>query len=989
MKRGSITLLSALYTIVVLAQGPSSGGQVARHIQDLKDQGAAFPQKDLVKAWPDDDRIRALWTATCARASAVMLDAAAVETLLQAPPATMTIALPTPDGPVVLELEHRDPFTDGFTLKTSSRGAVPLPAGAHYRGRVQGDAHSIAGLSIFRGELMAIISDAGGTLVLGRLGEAPEGVHIVYREQDLLMKNPMTCDVQDGGVQLHPDDLQENGDRSLRCVKFYWEVDYPIFQNKGSVAAATNYVTGLFNQSAILFANDGVDVQLQEVFVWDTPSPYTGPSTGDFLDQFGANRTSFNGDLAHLLGSSGGGGVAWLNTLCSATQLRMAYSMVYSSYSNVPTYSWSVNVVTHEQGHNMGSPHTHDCAWNGNYTAIDGCGPAAGYNAGCTAPLPTGGGTIMSYCHLVGGVGINFNNGFGAQPATLIRNRVNMASCLDQCGSTCDPPPNLFLSSLTSNAATLAWTDLGVPSYNLQWKAQASGSWTVVNGITATSYAISGLTENTAYEFQVQSNCTGGTSPFSPSKQFTTPVPCLDTLEQNNTLATAAQVTLPLDISALIADGADVDYYSFTITATSSINVSLYGLPDDYDLRLLNGAGTQLATSENAGTSNEYIYYAGAPAGTYVVHVYGWGGASNPVACYGLSAMAWASGCGIPDGLNATNVTYNSATLGWAAVQGASSYSVQWRETGAPSWTLVSGISGTSYALSGLNWLTDHEFRVRATCQGDGGAQGGTSEWSEEEGFTTLAPPCELSAPTAVNAKVLLDGAWRSGSALMVDSLRKQGHLPLQEPYTAMGFAVSEAVATTAPVLAITGPDAITDWVLLELRSAATPSQVLETRAALVQRDGDVVNVDGVSAVGFCQDSGYYHVAVRHRNHLGAMTAQAVLLGRTPVPLDFSDTATPTWGTDARKLADGRALLWSGNVERDVEVKYTGGFNDRDPILVAIGSSLPTNTITGYHPADVTLDGVVKYTGAGNDKDPILINIGGGSATNTVEEQLP
>jgi hypothetical protein len=76
-------------------------------------------------------------------------------------------------------------------------------------------------------------------------------------------------------------------------------------------------------------------------------------------------------------------------------------------------------------------------------------------------------------------------------------------------------------------------------------------------------------------------------------------------------------------------------------------------------------------------------------------------------------------------------------------------------------------------------------------------------------------------------------------------------------------------------------------------------------------------------------------------------------------------------------------------VERDVEVKYTGGFNDRDPILVAIGSSLPTNTITGYHPADVTLDGVVKYTGAGNDKDPILINIGGGSATNTVEEQLP
>jgi hypothetical protein len=36
----------------------------------------------------------------------------------------------------------------------------------------------------------------------------------------------------------------------------------------------------------------------------------------------------------------------------------------------------------------------------------------------------------MSYCHLLSGVGINFNNGFGQQPGDLIRNRI--AACFPE-----------------------------------------------------------------------------------------------------------------------------------------------------------------------------------------------------------------------------------------------------------------------------------------------------------------------------------------------------------------------------------------------------------------------------------------------------------------------------------------------------------------------------------------------------------------------------
>jgi hypothetical protein len=73
----------------------------------------------------------------------------------------------------------------------------------------------------------------------------------------------------------------------------------------------------------------------------------------------------------------------------------------------------------------------------------------------------------------------------------------------------------------------------------------------------------------------------------------------------------------------------------------------------------------------------------------------------------------------------------------------------------------------------------------------------------------------------------------------------------------------------------------------------------------------------------------------------------------------------------------------------DVELKYTGTTNDRDPILLAIGGTLPTNTIAAYALEDVNMDGVVKYAGASNDRDPILVNVGGSVPTATRTEQLP
>ncbi|MBL7963000.1 MAG: delta-60 repeat domain-containing protein [Flavobacteriales bacterium] len=246
--------------------------------------------------------------------------------------------------------------------------------------------------------------------------------------------------------------------------------------------------------------------------------------------------------------------------------------------------------------------------------------------------------------------------------------------------------------------------------------------------------------------------------------------------------------------------------------------------------------------------------------------------------------------------------------------------------------------------------------------------------------------------PLLVQARAHLGGAYDGGTGSMQDQLRAAALLPINEPYTALGYmhVGGGGEQTTPPVLTITGNNAIVDWVVVELRDAGDPGNVLATRSALVQRDGDVVDVDGTSPVSFGVPFGSYHVAIRHRNHLGVMTAAPIALSGTPGTVDLTTPAIVTYGIDARRNAGGTMVLWPGDVNADGVVKYTGSTNDRDPILVAIGGSTPTNTLSNvYNARDVNMDGTVKYSGIGNDRDIILQTIGGVVPTNTRVQQLP
>ncbi len=247
--------------------------------------------------------------------------------------------------------------------------------------------------------------------------------------------------------------------------------------------------------------------------------------------------------------------------------------------------------------------------------------------------------------------------------------------------------------------------------------------------------------------------------------------------------------------------------------------------------------------------------------------------------------------------------------------------------------------------------------------------------------------------------KVILQGPYVSAVQLMHDSLRTQNLIPLTEQYTGLtnfthvGGGGGET--TTAAVLAVTGPNAVVDWVFLELRSAADPALVLATRSALVQRDGDVVDVDGVSPVAFRIAAGpSYFLAVRHRNHLGVQLGAA-----KPYPdcvalaTDFREQ--PPEGfyahnglSPAQRLISGRYALWAGNGRVDTQLKYNGSNNDRNAILSVVGLATPNAVVPGYRLQDYNLDGVVKYNGSANDRNVLLGNVGIGTPSAVVEDQV-
>lgn len=506
------------------------------------------------------------------------LDADKLQNIIAEKPKSLLLQIPSPKGFINLRLLRNDNKRP-FPVYTSNHGNKKQAninyVSLHYRGIIESKRESLVSFSILNNQVRMVLGTENGNINIGKIKHSNRYAYVPTKganlprggcDTELLPRRPSIAkNKKNEGSNLKADG----------CVEIYFELDHQTFLDNGSsVENTTAFMEGLFNEVATLYENEGVQVAISEIFIWTEPDIYNHGSTSlatlsQFQDQIVMN--DFNGDLAHLVSSvqNGRGGIAWLNVLCTnIRQFASAFSEITGSYNNVPTYSWDVEVITHELGHNIGSPHTHQCEWNGNNTQIDDCGNEAvpGYAGDCydeSNPIfPAEGGTIMSYCHLFGGVGINFSNGFGQQPGDLIRERVASAECITAC---CEFTGEVDLGEDIFTCEETITLDAGVTGFTYEWNT----------GETTQTIEVS---ESGTYTVTISNEC--GSTSDEIEVEFGEE-PELDLPEEYQYCDT------PVTVDATTEDA--ITYLWSTGETTESISIST---PGDYWVDVTNQCGT-------------------------------------------------------------------------------------------------------------------------------------------------------------------------------------------------------------------------------------------------------------------------------------------------------------------------------------------------------------------------------------------------------------
>lgn len=636
MKVHSILLLLLLFPLLGNAQ--SHG--LAQRVQQARAQKAAFHQPNLFQ-FAGHTKAANQFDGVVAEGQLLTLNLGNLKSLYQAPPQHLLLELPTGGNkPLKIALVKHQLLTEDFTLVTSGTNgqAIDYQPGAYYHGIVEGENNSMAAISVFEDEIIGVIStEQDGNMVLGRSnGAAKSASYIFYKENDLLLEYNFECGAGEEPVSEGKDTPNVGNEKVEKCVRVYLEAEYDLVTEKGGATGATNYLTGLFNAVAAAYQQESITTYISQIFTWTTPDTYPTSSTSAALTAFRAARPSYNGDVAHLVsrGAPTGGGVAWVDALC--TSYAYAYSYIYSTYNQFPTYSWSVNVLAHEMGHNLGSPHTHACAWNGNNTAIDGCGPAVGANEGCSGPIPSAG-TMMSYCHLVSGVGINFSLGFGPQPGDRIRNEVTSATCLTTCATQCltVTTSGTNVSCAGGNNGTASATPSGGNgTYTYAWSN--GGNTQTISNLVAGTYTVT---------VSSGSNCTG-----TASRVVTVPAALTTTTAVTNATGGQNNGAINLTVSGgtpayafLWSNGATTEDVSglaagtYTVTVTDSKGCTTTKSATVTNVSMtLNFAVTNASSGQSNGAVNLTV--------------------SNGVAPF---TFAWSNGANTEDLVNVPAGTYS------------------------------------------------------------------------------------------------------------------------------------------------------------------------------------------------------------------------------------------------------------------------------------------------------------------------------------------
>ena len=350
------------------------------------------------------------------------------------------------DGAATLDLHRIEPFSPTLRIEVDTPSGVqtiPPPDVAYFGGRVAGDSQSVAFLAAAADGVHGFVVQGDQTYAFGR---DATGRYRTYALRDVGASTPAPSDFC--ANDLHPDRSlvaprpsgltrrmpQAAVTSTMLEAEVAIDTDTELVGKFATQEAALSYLTGLFAAANVIYERDvQVHLKLNYLRLRTGSDPWTSGDTLGALDELQAywtmpsnNMPNGTNDLVHLLsGKDVTGGIAYIEAACSSTY-HFGVSQVFGDPdASSNTGFWDVVVFTHELGHNVGTPHSHCYS-----PPLDHCyGSEPGCYAGPTS-VPAGGGTIMSYCHLLsGGLG-NINLLFGPTVSSTIRNFVTSASCL-------------------------------------------------------------------------------------------------------------------------------------------------------------------------------------------------------------------------------------------------------------------------------------------------------------------------------------------------------------------------------------------------------------------------------------------------------------------------------------------------------------------------------------------------------------------------------
>ena len=333
-----------------------------------------------------------------------------------------TMQLPLVNGALQMNIVPFTVLTENATveLKTINNSiSVPIPTHFMVRGTIHGKKNSSVFLAAFNDYCFGVFQwDEPGkgriTLLLQPYGAYSSGGTLVLRDVSSAKPKPYNCFAEElEGYQRKTDSImkfvaseyafenkisEDIQVSATRAVHVALECNYSYFKRAdSSVSKSVCYALALIGASSSIYTQDArIELRVPFLRVWTEPDPYPG----DIGDKLTKLRTVWEDSMKYvqrsvtcMLSGEGGGGLAYVGVLCNSFGYNVCG--VDASY-NFPQddYLWDVDVFSHELGHNIGSPHTHNCSWA---PAIDSCWNAEG---GCFKFKTPRRGSIMSYCHL-------------------------------------------------------------------------------------------------------------------------------------------------------------------------------------------------------------------------------------------------------------------------------------------------------------------------------------------------------------------------------------------------------------------------------------------------------------------------------------------------------------------------------------------------------------------------------------------------------------